>query len=219
MSFAPDQVRIAPVPIDRSDVRSEITDCLAAAFSTDIWTRTPVPVGPLSEPHSALATVEGLSRAPIAVCAYREGASQRSSMIAFALGAVLDGAIVADFGLEPFGARRGDSLLAYIGVRTEARGLRLRHAEDDTFDALTVTSPATGMSLARCLMTRWISVSDATGCQRLYIRTRAEIPAVVHLCDSMGFERKGSLRTTFLGEVQERIVYQRTLASTVERTQ
>jgi hypothetical protein len=152
-----------------------------------------------------------LARTPVAVAAYPcdAGSGRRASMIGCTLGAVLDDPVVQAFGLRSFGAEVGDGLLAYIGIVVEARGLRLRPIGNDRLARVGAGPGADGISLARCLIDRWVSMPELERCPRIFVRTRSEIPAIVHLCESMGFERRGRLVTTFLGEAQERLVYRR----------
>ncbi|WP_172331940.1 hypothetical protein [Mangrovicoccus sp. HB161399] len=175
--------------------------CLSEAFSAGIWAETPMPVGTASDPDSAMGVISGLGRRPAILAA-----SAPHAVAGCVLGAVLTPAIIAQYGLAPWGALPGDGLLAFIGISPGAQGSRIRACPGDLFE---LSRDPGDPSLAGMLFRRWLRLPALAGCPRLFFRTRHRIGAIRHLGRRCGFAECGSFEIMFRGRCQTRLVYRR----------
>lgn len=192
-----------------------VADCLAAAFGSGVWARTPMPVGGRSDPHSARGVVAELGPRARALVASvdDERPREEANVLGCVVGGVLDEALISAYGLGPYGARGGDGLLAYIGVRPAAQRVRVLPRADDRFDPAPPADrpwmkPA-GVSLAGLLFSRWLGLPAIERCPRVFVRTRSVLPQIQHLATKNGFEYQGRFELEFQGERQDRMIYTR----------
>ncbi len=197
-------------------LREEIATSLCAAFNSREWTRTPMPIGDASDPHSARGIVAQLgSNARILLASPARGSASPAGnpVLGCVLGAILDDDLIAAYRLGPYGARRGDGLLAYIGVPPAFQGERLSPAGGDRFErrpANRGTPPARRtVSLGSLLFSRWLELSAVKRCPALFVRTRTTIKPILHLLAKHGFDFRGRFELDFQGQRQDRLVFAR----------
>jgi len=192
-----------------------VADCLAAAFSSGVWARTPMPVGSRSDPHSARGIVAELGPDAYALIASVSGGRPRGGegLLGCVVGGVLDDDLIRAYGLRSYGAIAGDGLLAYIGVQPTAQGVRLLPRGEDSFDVAPPTGQSRmkrpGTSLAGILFSRWLGLSAIEQCRRVFVRTRSVLPQIQHLAAKNGFRFQGQFDLEFQGQRQDRMVYTR----------
>lgn len=182
-----------------------IATCLARAFSAGLWATTPLPVGDCHDRHSArgiLAEMGERARV-LAVSDVDDG----TSVLGCVVGVVLDGGLIASYGLGDFGADAGDGLLAYIGIVPEAQGARVAPLQDDTFEVR--WGPSRNPSLASLLFEGWLALPTVSACPNVFVRTRKSIKPVLYLLDKNGFSYRGGFRLSFRGVRQSRLVFGR----------
>lgn len=193
-----------------------IATSLAAAFSSRTWTRTPMPIGDESDAHSArgiIATLGGRFQVLLASAMEPGVAPGAQQVVGCVLGGVLDEKLIDAYGLGAHGARKGDGLLAYIGVVPSAQGARLSALDGGLFELtnsrpLPVTKNAS-TSLASLLFSRWLALPAISSCPAVFVRTRQVIKPILHLAAKNGFDYCGSFSLDFHGEKQDRMVFRR----------
>ena len=195
-----------------------IATSLAAAFSSREWSRTPMPIGNCTDPHSArgiLAQLAGRSQAVLASEDEPAISLQAQRVVGCVLGGVLDEALIAAYGLQPYGAREGDGLLAYIGVVPAAQGMRLRPHDDGIHEAaryrVNRMAKTDSTSLASLLFSGWLALPIVRSCPAVFVRTRQVPKPIIHLAAKNGFEFSGCFTVDFHGERQDRMVFRREL--------
>jgi len=194
---------------------SAIAECLAAAFGSGVWSRTPMPVGDCSVPHSARGIVAELgASARVLVASTEDGKPHdEADVLGCVVGGLLDDELIHAYGLGSFGARRGDALLAYIGVHPAAQGSRVLPRTSNCFDLAPASDrpckQRPGVGLASLLFSRWLKLSAIERCPRVFVRTRSVLPQIQHLATKNGFVYQGQFELEFQGERQDRMVYSR----------
>lgn len=185
--------------------------CLSAAFSSGEWARTPMPLGDESDPHSAQGIIAQLGTRAQVLIANDIGDGHSRNVLACVLGAVLDEELVDAYGLDAYGARSGDALLAYIGLAPAVQGHRAYLRSDNKFALSPSCSPATreGQSLAALLFEEWLHLPAIKCCRRAFVRTRKVLAPIIHLAEKNGFRYRGEFELDFHGERQDRIVFVR----------
>jgi len=175
-----------------------------------------MPIGDASDPHSARGIVAQLgANARILLASSTRGNAPLAGqpVLGCVLGAILDDRLIAAYRLGPYGARRGDGLLAYIGVPPAVQGERLSPAGGDRFDCRPATrgNPPTGetVSLGSLLFSRWLEISAIERCPALFVRTRTTIKPILHLLAKHGFDFRGRFELDFQGQRQDRLVFAR----------
>jgi hypothetical protein len=192
------------------NTRAALARCLSSAFSSGIWSATPMPVGCQDDPDSAHGVIHGLGRDAIVVAASRvgsDGEGDGDAVVGCVIGTVLDRSTIRKYGLQPYGARPGDGLLAFIGVAPEAQGSRVISQDGDTAMLTRGRAPERSLSLARLLFEGWIDTTRVQRCPRVFVRTRRRLRPIQYLSESCGFEFCGKFDMTFRGEQQSRLVY------------
>lgn len=181
---------------------ASLASCLSDAFSSGLWSDTPMPVGHVSDPDSAWGILSGLGEKPISVAAIGT-----DGVLGCVLGVILTPELITLYGLGPWNAKPGDGLLAFIGIATDCQGKRVSQDTDGRF---VLNSDLDNPSFARCLFKRWLTSSKLKDCPRVFIRTRRRIGAVRHLARGFGFSECGRFQVLFRGHRQFRLVYRRT---------
>lgn len=213
----------SPQPEQLQGLLGEATArCLAAAFSSGEWARTPMPLGDASDPHSAQGIIAQLGTRAQVLIANDIGDGHSRNVLACVLGAVLDEALAGAYGLDSYGARNGDALLAYIGLAPAVQGRRAFVRSDNTFELSPSCSTAIreGQSLAALLFEQWLNLPAVECCRRAFVRTRKVLAPIIHLAEKNGFRYRGEFELDFHGERQDRIIFVRDsslLSRSVER--
>lgn len=197
--------------------REPIAGCLSAAFSTGLWKDTPMPLGDSSDRHSArgiLAELGPSVQALVATAATETGIP--SSILGCVIGSPLNDDLIDQYRLASYGARPGDALFAYIGVRPSLQGCRVQPAKDNRFQldgrADRADSKRPGASLASLLFSNWLTLPGIRRCPRVFIRTREVLTPIQALAERNGFQYCGKFYLDFHGNRQDRIVYRRSMA-------
>jgi len=216
-ALASDGIRLwAPdaVPAE-SPLEGAIVDCLSSAFSSGVWARAPMPVGERSDSHSARGIVAQLGADAQVLVAFTDDdkPSHEADVHGCVVGGLLDEDLIRAYGLGSFGARRGDGILAYIGVQPSAQGNRLVARTETRFG---VAPPSerpwmkpSGASLAGLLFSGWLRLPAVARCPRVFVRTRSVLPKIQYLAEKNGFVYQGRFELEFKGEQQDRMVYTR----------
>lgn len=191
-----------------------VADCLAAAFGSGVWARSPMPVGDRSTPHSARGILAELGAGTqVLVASADDGKPQNEAdVLGCVIGSLLDDELIRAYGLGSFGAQGGDGLLAFIGLRPAAQGTRVLPRANNCFDLAPATDhpvKSGGVSLASLLFSCWLELPEVARCRRVYVRTRSVLPKIQHLAAKSGFVYQGRFELEFQGERQDRIVYSR----------
>lgn len=212
--FALERVGLFAPDLGAAGAALEIATCLSKAFSSGLWTASPMPIGPLEDPDSALGVVNGLGPRPVALAARTraEGGGHAGELIGCVLGAVLDDEVIARYGLGPFSAAPGDALLAFIGIVPEAQHVRLVGRGREECKVVRAAAQRRSISLARHLFESWLGMQNLHHCPQTFIRTREQITPILGLCDGNGFSYCGRFELNLHGAVQERLVFRRTNA-------
>jgi hypothetical protein len=115
--------------------------------------------------------------------------------------------------LREYGARVGDSLLAYIGLAPEIQGSRLHRVNDSIFQCATrfpIPTRNVGLhSLADLMFSTWLELPAIESAPFTFIRTRLVMSSIRHLANKHGFAFCGSFNLNFRGQRQERLVFKR----------
>jgi len=198
-----------------------VADCLAAAFGSGVWARSPMPVGDRSTPHSARGILAELGAGTQILLASTDDhrPHNESDVLGCVLGSVLDEELIRAYGLGSFGAQCGDGLLAFIGLHPAAQGTRVIPRANNCFDLAPAADhpvKSGGISLASLLFSCWLELPEVTRCRRVYVRTRSVLPKIQHLAAKSGFVYQGRFELEFQGERQDRIVYSRINTQTVQ---
>ena len=191
-----------------------IARCLSAAFSSGPWAATPMPLGDASDQHSARGIVAGLGQRSLTLVASTGfDGDGRGSVLASVLGCVLDDDLIEQYGLRSYGARAGDALFAYIGLRPSVQGRRVRPMGNDNYSLEWNTEKQAkaknGSGLASLLFSQWLQLPAVRQCPRVFIRTRRILKPIQALAKRNGFEYCGSFDLEFQGVQQDRMVYRK----------
>jgi len=156
------------------------------------------------------------------VASMDRGDAPATEVLGCVLGGILDEPLIDSYRLGKFGARRGDGILAYIGVAPEAQGARglLRGEgllEEVILGAGAMRRAEATVSLASVLFSTWLDLPAVSCCPAVFVRTRETIAPVLHLLDRHGFEYQGQFELVFRGSPQARLVYRRKAASMHEK--
>ncbi len=217
-SSATDNVELwSPGATAMSDeLRDRIATCLACAFSSRQWERSPMPLGDTSDPQSARGIVAQWGPNASILLASRPAhpdPAVRGQLLGCVVGGILDPDLIDAYGLQPFGASRGDGLLAYIGVSPAHQGTRLLSCGPSRYSRLPAAEAERpghrGRSLAGLLFSSWLMLPDIRRTGRQFVRTRRSIEPILHLLLAHDFAYRGQFRVEFRGEGQERLVYSR----------
>ena len=173
-----------------------------------------MPIGDESDPHSARGIIAALGgRLQVLLASAMEpGITPRAQrVVGFVLGGVLDDQLIDAYGLRAHGARKGDGILAYIGVVPSAQGARLSALDGDIYELTNSRSLAVtrseSTSLASLLFSRWLALPAITSCPAVFVRTRQVLKPILHLAAKNGFDYCGSFSLDFHGERQDRMVF------------
>ncbi len=190
---------------------ASVAATLSAAFSSQLWAATPMPVGHRSDPQSARGIIAALGEDASVMLAgtVPSGTSTKCPrVLGCVLGAVLDEALVESYGLGRFGANAGDGLLAYFAMDPAAQGARVAPGAGGDWVLDTRRSEQTA-SLASALFAGWLDLAAVRECPALFVRTRRAITPVLHLLARHGFGFRGRFALDFRGVAQERLVFSR----------
>lgn len=212
--FAFGRVAVFAPDLRAREAELEIARCLSKAFSSGLWKASPMPVGPLEDPNSALGIVNGLGPRPVALAARTRarGEERAGELIGCVLGAVLNDEVIARYGLRPFSAVPGDALLAFIGIVPGAQHVRVNGRTRDECKVVHGASQHRSVSLARHLFESWLAMQNLHHCPHTFIRTRQQITPILGLCDGNRFSYCGRFELNLHGAVQERLVFRRSNA-------
>lgn len=193
------------------ELQDAVATCVSAAFSGGVWTKSPIPLGHEGDRDSAHGIIAGLHEKSLLIMVASNVSDQL--LIGCVLGGILDTDLICAYRLGAYGAGPGDGLLAYIGVLPSAQGTRVTSLFGHTYETLTDHRRGrVGDSLAGQLFARWLDLPAVKDCPRIFIRTRKEIPAVLHLIEKNGFEYCGKFELAFRGGAQQRLVFKRNSA-------
>jgi hypothetical protein len=221
MTVITDQIsRITLWSPQSSDIKGPLEDaivqCLAAAFGSGVWARTPMPTGDSADPHSARGIVAQLRSRARVLLAYADrpiGAVGQNSIIGCVLGCVLDEALIDMYRIDDYDAKPGDALLAYIGVEPASQGYRAFHLSGNQFALRSRhcnrAKRYRSESLAGVLFARWLALRNVAACPHVFVRTRSVLGPVLHMIEKNGFEYRGQFDLDFHGERQDRMVFAR----------
>jgi len=191
----------------------EVASTLSSAFSSQGWEATPMPVGDATDPNSALGIMAELCTEGPTVLASTEGnAARGAEVLGCVLGGVLNDSLIERFGLRPYGACRGDGLLAFIGVAPTVQGARGYLRTGNVIEDLGPSSsrpPVGSVSLASALFSNWLALPAISSRRAVFIRTREVIRPILHLAGKHGFVYQGRMHQDFRGSIQERLVFRR----------
>ena len=196
--------------------REPLAHCLAAAFSSGPWAETPMPLGDAADRNSARGILAELGESAQALLATSATDSESSgSVLGCVIGSALDPNLIDHYGLEPYGARPGDALFAFIGVRPQLQGRRLRPLANGLHQVGNLDcrqySNRSGTSLASLLFSNWLKLPAIRRCPRIFIRTREVLTPIQALAERNGFQFCGKFYVDFHGHRQDRMVYRRSM--------
>jgi len=197
--------------------REPVAQCLAAAFSSGPWAETPMPVGSTADRNSARGILAelGVSAQALLATSATDSASP-GSVLGCVIGSALDPKLIDHYGLEPYGARPGDALFAFIGVRPQIQGRRLHALPDGLHQIGNLDcrryADRSGTSLASLLFSNWLKLPAIRRCPRIFIRTREVLTPIQALAERNGFQYCGKFYVDFHGHRQDRMVYRRSMS-------
>lgn len=198
------------------EVCSGVAACLSAAFSSGVWSETPMPVGDETDPHSAAGIIAGQAECLQLLLARFESEDKHNDdqeVLGCVVGTLLREPVLDAYGLREYGARPGDALLAYIGLVPAAQRTRVYVASDSSIKAASHSSDlADGgcvHSLASLMFTRWMELPAIRSASCVFIRTRIVIGSIQHLAAKHDFQLCGSFDINFRGQKQDRMVFRR----------
>lgn len=209
------RVRIwAPTPAQlRATLWAQVASTLSAAFSSQGWKETPMPVGDTTDAHSALGIMSELCAEGPTVLAAHEGESGKGpEVLGCVLGGILNDALIEQYGLRAYGARHNDGLLAFIGVAPTVQGARGYLRTGNFIEHLDIAprqAPDGSVSLASALFSSWLAHPAIASCRSVFVRTREMISPILHLAGKHGFVYQGRMHQDFRGTEQERLVFRR----------
>ena len=195
-------------------LHESVANCLAEAFSSREWTHTPMPVDDSSDSHSAYRIIAELGKqARVFIASTQSDNETSEQVLACVLGGILNELIIDTYGLAPYGARTGDGLLAYIGLRPAVQGSCALFQQDDIYELRHNQSSTrikeAGDSLASLLFTKWLEQPAIKSCPHVFIRTREVLAPILHLAAKHRFEFCGKFYLDFRGEKQDRMIFKR----------
>jgi len=198
------------------EVCSGVAACLSAAFSSGVWSETPMPVGDETDPHSAAGIIAGQAECLQLLLARFESEDKHNDdqeILGCVVGTLLREPVLDAYGLREYGARPGDALLAYIGLVPAAQRTRVYVASDSSIKAASHSSDLAGggcvHSLASLMFTRWMELPAIRSASCVFIRTRIVIGSIQHLAAKHDFQLCGSFDINFRGQKQDRMVFRR----------
>jgi hypothetical protein len=198
------------------EVCSGAAACLSAAFSSGVWSETPMPVGDETDPDSAAGIIAGLAeRLQLLLALFESEDTHNNSqeILGSVVGTLLREPILDTYGLRRYGAHPGDALLAYIGLVPAAQRSRVHVASDSLIKAASHSSDSIDggcvRSLASLMFTRWMELPAIRSASCVFIRTRIVIGSIQHLAAKHDFQLCGSFDINFRGQKQDRMVFRR----------
>ena len=175
-----------------------------------------MPLGSSTDRNSARGILAELGVSAQALLAISAADSETTrTVLGCVIGSALDPKLIDHYGLEPYGARPGDALFAFIGVRPQFHGRRLYPMANslNQFGFLDCPrySNRDGTSLASLLFSDWLKLPTIRRCPRIFIRTRQVLTPIQALAERNGFQYCGKFYVDFHGHRQDRMVYRRSM--------